>query len=671
MTKDPTGNATVSRQRFNDPLLLAIIGTACGLAVLVLLIAFVWGSSPVLAELSWFNPMLFIAISLTSFIIALHTLGRCLVLRDAFSYWVGFGFVVSSIALAFYVLAWPGLLPDGRSFIAQLPGTAGFISTLNPTLLVIFILIAVFARWPSGQALTRRLWLWSLSFWVAATALLHILIVGFERNLPVMVRPDGTFTLTLAAWNGINVLLLVAGSVLATRRYLHTGDALSAYVVFPQLAVLFADFVLIIGGKRYDLWWYSARVVMVSGFLVVLLGLMVEYIRLFRREHQGRMMLDAIMDHAPIGLVVTGGPPQFPILRVSKRGLDLNQRPIEELTDLPTGQHQAAWKIFLPDGITVPHPEQIPLYRASHFGEETHNQEFVMKSLDGRAIPVLVNAGPIRDAQGQIAAAISAWLDVTKIKETEAALQQYAADLERSNRDLRNFAVVAAHDLQEPLRKIAILGDAALEGAAHLDARHVDRIQRLRSCALQMREMVDGLHQFALVTSSNQPFQPVDLNEVARRIMIELKPEIQKSGGVVEVDRLPIIEADPVQMQALFLHLVENGLKFQPLRAQPHIKVHASLAGSSQVQIQVEDNGIGFDETHGTHLFEPFERLVGKGENQYKGVGIGLAICRWIVDRHGGEIIAHSQPGLGTTFTIRLPTKQARIQPVGLINEGQ
>jgi len=431
------------------------------------------------------------------------------------------------------------------------------------------------------------------------------------------------------------------------------------------MALAFVVLTAIIGAKRYDIWYYLSRIILVGGFLILMFGLLSAYVRLFRREHEGRLMLDAILENIPIGLAATGGPPDFPLAKVSQHGLEMNRRPAEALVGLSSGEHQAAWKIYLSDGTTEPSSEQMPLYRASRLGEEIRNLEMVMETQDGKKIPVLVNAAPIRDATGQIVAAVNTWLDITERKKAEEVLQTYAKQLERTNRDLQNLTVMTSHDLQEPLRKIEAFGEAVLADSANLDAHQSDRILRMRKSAHQMRKMVNGLLQLSLLSSNTQAFQEVDLNEVTAQILAELDEEIQQSGSVVEVGKLPVIEAHPAQMQRLLQYLLENALKFQPSGGKPRVKIYAMPSTQDSVQLLVEDNGIGFDEAKAKHLFEPFERLVRKNQSEYEGVGMGLTICRWIAEHHGGEIAAHSQPGQGTTFIVTLPIRQPTISKNG------
>jgi signal transduction histidine kinase len=242
--------------------------------------------------------------------------------------------------------------------------------------------------------------------------------------------------------------------------------------------------------------------------------------------------------------------------------------------------------------------------------------------------------------------------DITERKKAEADLAGFAKQLERSNRELEQFAFVASHDLQEPLRKIEAFGEALLERAGRLDDRERGYLERMRRAAGRMRGMVDGLLQLSRVTTQAQPFVQVDLSQVASDVLSDLDHQVRRTGGTVEVGDLPVIQGDPLQMHQLLLNLVGNALKFHWPGIPPVVKVSSERLPAA-VQIIVEDNGIGFNPEAVDLMFQPFQRLVGR--NEYEGSGMGLAICRKIVERHGGEINARSQPGQGAAFTVRLP----------------
>jgi signal transduction histidine kinase len=258
--------------------------------------------------------------------------------------------------------------------------------------------------------------------------------------------------------------------------------------------------------------------------------------------------------------------------------------------------------------------------------------------------------------------------EIEERKRVEEQLRDLAARLERSNRELQEFASVASHDLQEPLRKIQAFGDRlkAKSGAALGDEGR-DSLERMQNAAERMRTLINDLLTFSRVTTQARPFVPVSLTTVAREVVSDLEGRIQQTGGTVQIDDLPTIEADPTQMRQLLQNLIGNGLKFHRPGIPPVIRLHGRTlaedgdpregepASPGLCRIVVEDNGIGFDEKYLDRIFNVFQRLHGRGE--YEGTGMGLAICRKIVERHDGGITARSAPGRGATFLVTLPLK--------------
>jgi signal transduction histidine kinase len=252
--------------------------------------------------------------------------------------------------------------------------------------------------------------------------------------------------------------------------------------------------------------------------------------------------------------------------------------------------------------------------------------------------------------------------------QAEEAIEKYVAQLEVSNRELQDFAFVASHDLQEPLRKIQAFGDQLKSGqASSLDAEGLDYLDRMQNAAVRMQTLIQSLLNYSRVTTRAQPFTGTDLANVAREAVSDLEATIAEKGGRVEIGGLASIDADPTQMRQLFQNLIGNALKFHR-DEKPVVRVYGETIKSPGLKkgvsrdggyrIFVEDNGIGFDEKYLDRIFTPFQRLHGRGT--YEGTGIGLAICRKIVERHGGTITAKSSIGKGSTFIVTLPAKQSK-----------
>ncbi len=241
-----------------------------------------------------------------------------------------------------------------------------------------------------------------------------------------------------------------------------------------------------------------------------------------------------------------------------------------------------------------------------------------------------------------------------------------ASELKRSNEELEKFAYVASHDLQEPLRKIQAFGDRLLrKSREQLDEQSRDYLDRMLSSATRMRMLIDDLLTFSRIASTVRPFVPVDFNQLLAGVLTDLETSLAQSQGRVEAKPLPTIDADPLQMRQLMQNLIGNALKFAKPGEPPVVTIEAaplaSLPPSADPpppafagwRLTIADRGIGFEQIHENRIFEVFQRLHGRG--QYDGTGIGLAICRKIVERHGGAIHAKGQLDSGATFFVDLP----------------
>lgn len=292
-------------------------------------------------------------------------------------------------------------------------------------------------------------------------------------------------------------------------------------------------------------------------------------------------------------------------------------------------------------------------------------QPYYERALKGEAIQLerrayerifYSNFLPLRREDGSISYGCLIVQDVTDLRETEHVLRRYTKELQRSNRELQDFAYVASHDLQEPLRKIQAFSDRIIsKHHDELSEEVSDHLDRIKRAAERMQLLMDALLAFSRVTTKGQPFEEVDLNAVVAEVLRDLDWRVEQTGAQIALGNLPTIMGDATQLQQLMQNLIANALKYHQPDHAPKIAIHSTtVARDDQTwqQISIADNGIGFDEKYAERIFGVFQRLHARG--QYEGTGIGLAICRKIVERHNGKIYAHSKPGVGSTFIVEL-----------------
>lgn len=380
------------------------------------------------------------------------------------------------------------------------------------------------------------------------------------------------------------------------------------------------------------------------------------------------LLMNRVLDILPVGVWLTNGEGQI-------KQVNLAAQLIWSGAKMVGVEDHLEFKGWWFDTGEPVQPEHWPMVRAVRFGETSLNQEIEIESFDGQRKIVSNSAIPIFSRAQEIHGAIVVFEDITARKKAEIALKQANQDLERrvrertrelerSNKNLEEFAFVASHDLQEPLRKVVAFGRLLLESSVERPSPlEREYLTRMTSAAERMSQMLYDLLNYSRLNTRAQPFQRVDLNKVLAEVLSALEVKLADTGGSVEVGELPVIEAEPVQMYQLLQNLVSNSLKFHRPQVPPQVKIYQVQGGENDpsgdtppegfVTFVVEDNGIGFDNANQFKLFEPFTRLVGRFE--YEGTGIGLSICRKIVEGHGGKISASGCPGAGAKFTVQLP----------------
>jgi len=286
--------------------------------------------------------------------------------------------------------------------------------------------------------------------------------------------------------------------------------------------------------------------------------------------------------------------------------------------------------------------------------------EIELAHKNGSRVPTIIKGSPRLDSNtGKFVGSLVVLTDITELKRAKEDLQQQTIELERSNQDLERFAYISSHDLQEPLRKIQAFGDRLRSKYENsLDERGLDYLLRMQEAARRGQEMVEDLLVYSRVSTRAVAFEFVNINQIVADVLEDLKNSIELSEAKILTGSLPTINADPNQIYQLLHHLIDNAIKFRSPDTTPIIRIMAESDLSDRINFSVQDNGIGFEEHFVEKIFEPFQRLHGRQE--FTGSGIGLAICRKIVERHGGAISVSSKLGEGAKFSISFPTRNGR-----------
>ncbi|WP_337176223.1 ATP-binding protein [Paludisphaera sp.] len=293
------------------------------------------------------------------------------------------------------------------------------------------------------------------------------------------------------------------------------------------------------------------------------------------------------------------------------------------------------------------HPEDAPAWLRSLADGAPFEADCRLRGGDGRHRWFRIRVAPRRDAAGEVSSWVAACSDVDDLVRARDDLRRACADLEQ-------FASIAAHDLQEPLRKVQAFGERlAARCGPLLDERGRDYLARMFAAVARLRGLIRDVLAYSRAEAPCRPTPRVDLSAVAAEVVDDLAEAIERSGGVVEVGPLPTARADPAQMRQLLQNLIANSLKFARPGEPPRVRVSGRVDPGGACAIEVADDGLGFEPGDAERIFEPFRRLHGRGERE--GSGMGLAICRRIAERHGGSITAEGAPGAGAVFRVSIP----------------
>ncbi len=352
-----------------------------------------------------------------------------------------------------------------------------------------------------------------------------------------------------------------------------------------------------------------------------------------------------------------------------------------------------ALKAYGVDGITPIQPGDCPMARALQEGQSVHGVEMIIERPDGKRRNIISYPDPITDAEGNIVGGINLLMDITGLKKKEKelheskkrykrmaddlekridertrALQEVNRALQKSNEELEQFAFIASHDMQEPLRKIRTFSQRLEQSAAkYFDEDNQLYLQKIKKSSDRMSNLINDILNYSKLDYADTQFEDVDLDTIVANVLEDFELKIEQKNASVIVGKLPVVKAMPLQMNQLLHNLISNSLKFARANEPGVINISARRVEGRDVQahnLQIEpgrqyyeivvcDNGVGFEQEYAERVFNIFERLY--TNEQYTGTGIGLALCKKIAHMHQGDIFAVSHPDIGTEIHVLLP----------------
>lgn len=365
------------------------------------------------------------------------------------------------------------------------------------------------------------------------------------------------------------------------------------------------------------------------------------------RAEEGNRMLTALMEYVPAGITIADAP-DVKIRMNSRVGTEITGKPEDHL-EVAYGELTESWDLYRADGETLPTDDEIPLTRAARQGETVRNEVWVLGDKEGRRIPLLCNAGPIRDGEGRITGAVVTYSDITERRQAEEALRE-------ADRRKDEFLAVLSHELRNPLApirtgieilKIAYDSPSARTIVPVLD-RQVEHMTRLLDDLLDVSRITRG--KVELIR------ERVDLSEVIR-VALETSSPLIESMNHELILKLPddpiMLDADPVRLSQVFSNLLNNAAKY--MKSGGHIEVGARVE-EDNVLVSIKDEGVGMSSDSLATIFDMFSQVGTSLARSQGGLGIGLSLVQGLVALHGGSVEAHSAGlGQGSEFLVRLP----------------
>jgi PAS domain S-box-containing protein len=443
---------------------------------------------------NWFVPLTNSFLCPVSFSIAVLALGRYRVLRDPVSYWTGVGFVVAGVGLFYWILARPGILPAGQTFIGNSLSTPPRIAVSWFTIFGLCLLAGVVFGRPRDLDLSGWRWPSSVLFWILLMTLISVAAVVWEDSLPALVDEPGVFTPIYKMWVAGVGLVYGVGAVLSVRHYRRTGDALLGYVTFVQVSITFMQVMLVVGGQRYGYLFLGSRLLLIGSFLTVLIGLLSGYVELFRREQEKARQLTArsaellsILESIPVGVFVTD---ESGAVRVASRsGMQMLGATSSEQIRASQVERTSERDSSQSGGGPA---EDLPLARVA-CGEVIRNEEVqILTQAGDKRTWALLSGGPIADDKGGPLGGLLIATDISERKATEETVVQLNRDLDRHVKELESVLREKSLLLKEVQHRVKN-NLQVISSLASLQAEHAGSNGPARHAMLTMRDRVKSM----------------------------------------------------------------------------------------------------------------------------------------------------------------------------------
>lgn len=437
-----------------------------------------------------------------------------------------------------------------------------------------------------------------------------------------------------------------------TREAFYPASGPGAAACLPVLVGGEPRGVLVVATRGARAWAAEERVLLETTARA--LGLALERAGALDELQRERVFLSGLLRSLSEGIVACDAQGRLTLFNGTTEAL--HGLPLEPLPPERWAEH---YGLYRADGRAHLEMEEVPLYRAWR-GEHVENAEMLIRPRDGSPRIVVSVGGPIVGGSGATLGAVVAMRDVTGRVQGEAALREANENLRRSNQELERFAYVASHDLQTPLRAItSFAGLLQARYGERLDERGHTYLRQIVRGGERMKRLVDDLLSFSRVNTHQRPPQPLSSAAVLDDALTLLRPELEEVGGLVTSGPLPTVLADEGQFSRVLVHLLGNALKYRRAGVPPRIHVSAQREGELW-RFAVSDNGEGIEERYFDQVFVPFQRL--HTQDHVEGSGLGLAVGRKVIERHGGRLWLESVPGEGSTFYFTLPDAEGARQ---------